>query len=468
MSAVTADTVVTAEEARPTRQGFVTSIIAALDGTDGWAFQGDPSAVDAWIAADDLHDLDLWVERRRADALIDAVRASGGHHVRAQHDPRRLQHEQWWLPTGGRGAIVDITVGDLRVGPLLLCPEYLVRSVANGAGRRLVGAPAAVDLAVRPLLRGRLVDGGRLAAARAEWAHELEGRRHAVIGHLRVALGRHLATDVVAWLDGAAPSTGLAAQARGVLRRATLAPTNIAATWADRRAIVPSRRPGPLGFRQRGVVVALVGTDGSGKSTLADDLAMRLTDSGYEIDHAYFGMARGNLPGLGLIRRLARGSDHAAVAARPAAGPAAPAGPPSLARRAGAWVYAVDYAWRALTRVGPARRRRRVVIVDRWVTDLRRSPAPGSPAAAVAEWIVGPPDVFVLADAPADVIASRKSERTIDEIIDEQGALRRCLAAYEGRRRGTRRCHAMVADTTVPVEVSTAAIVAAVVSAAHR
>ena len=60
-------------------------------------------------------------------------------------------------------------------------------------------------------------------------------------------------------------------------------------------------------------------------------------------------------------------------------------------RRAAAWFYAGEYAWRWVRHVGPGLARREVVICDRWVTDLRESPWPGSQASAFVERLVPSP-----------------------------------------------------------------------------
>jgi thymidylate kinase len=112
-------------------------------------------------------------------------------------------------------------------------------------------------------------------------------------------------------------------------------------------------------------------------------------------------------------------------------------------------VYVLDYAWRSVRRVRPAVRRGHVVICDRWVTDLRRHPAPNSPAARLAEWLVGAPDVFVLADAPAEEMVARKGERSVEESRSEQESLRRAGHDLDGRRaRGGGSCTFVTFDTS--------------------
>ena len=106
-------------------------------------------------------------------------------------------------------------------------------------------------------------------------------------------------------------------RARRQLVTATLAPRSLPATWAQRRTIAPAgRSAGPLGLRTRGAVVALVGTDGSGKSSVSSALAAELAELGVPTRSVYFGMARGNLPGVTLARRLSASGRRPARSSR--------------------------------------------------------------------------------------------------------------------------------------------------------
>jgi thymidylate kinase len=214
-----------------------------------------------------------------------------------------------------------------------------------------------------------------------------------------------------------------------------------------------------LGLRTRGVLVALVGTDGAGKSTIADGLGERLRRYGLPTSPAYFGMARGNLPGVDLVRRLLRVAD--AGNQYPDAGDS-PAGLDRAAlRRVAAWFYAGEYVWRYLRTVAPPRRRRQVVIADRWAYDLRESPGPGSRAAHYVERVLPSPDVLVLADAPIELIHRRKPERPLADQDAQQERFRRLLAERPARYAE------VVVDTSGRTADPLADLVAAVVQVAH-
>ncbi len=457
-----------------------------------WAFQGQVDAVAAWCARTDGKDLDLWVaaaDVTRAEAALDAL---GGVRIASADDAARLRHRSWWVEVDGRPAVIDLTVGDLAVGPLLLCPEadIEVRTRVDdlvGEVPVLDGVARALDLVARPVLRGRHPGDERLVEGRLAWWAADVGRVRAARTRLRRELGS-VGRQLVAVLGGDPIDDALIGRARRLLARRSLRPASLRSSWAQRWAIAPSRRGvGPGGIRTSGTLVVLVGTDGSGKSTVAADLTDRLETAGFTVTPAYFGMARGNLPGVGLARRLlgvAPAGDGAPEAAAPAAPEAAaPAAPepvwPDVAadptvdpdeevlahphlRRIAAWYYAVEYGWRWLTTVAPAVRRGEIVVCDRYVYDLRTSPWPGSRAAAFAQRLAGRPDVLALPDAPAEAIHARKPERSVAAIRAQQAAFHALLAEHPAR------CAEIVVDTSGRAPDAGADLYRATIAAAHR
>ena len=214
-------------------------------------------------------------------------------------DPRRLRHTGWAVLADGGMAVVDVTFGDLRVGPVLLAAEADIRVDSH----RFSGQAAAADLLIRPLLRGRIPPTDRIGEAQRAWAATSQDEQRTALRTWQRELGA-LAADVVSVLDGPRPRPiwpsvpGVCfCSARWLLRG-----------WRRRGSsgARSSRRAGarPLGHRTRGVVVAAVGTDGSGKSTVADELEQHLQRLGFTTRTAYFGMARGNLPGWESLRRM--------------------------------------------------------------------------------------------------------------------------------------------------------------------
>lgn len=449
------------------RAAQLAGLLERIRGAD-FALMGPNDAARNWCVAADFHDLDLWVSRSTAHIVDRALRELGAVRLGQDALEPRLQHRQWWLPGPDRGAIVDVTVGDLRVGPMLLCDERSITTAAMSdglmTGPRLTGHAGIADLLVRPLLRGRVPENRRLNQARNVWGELAEADRHRTADAFASVLGRRFTGEAVEVLEGSAPNASLPRRARLRLAVASLKPSALRSTWTARYEILGTGL-GPFGLPSRGALVAFVGTDGSGKTTLAERLEVELDRLGYQVDCEYLGMARSNLPGLAVLRRLVRGPDEVALAPRTDCGAATNvSNPPRLARTLGAWCYAIDYAFRSLVRLRPAVRHRSVVLCDRWVTDLRRGPAPGSSASRVAECLAGRPHVMVLASAPADVIVGRKPERTLAEAAAEQADLALLIAEFDAFP-GT---VGLEADTSGAGVDPIGMLVAAVVAATHR
>ncbi len=185
------------------------------------------------------------------------------------------------------------------------------------------------------------------------------------------------------------------------------------------------------------------------------------------------GMARGNLPGVALARKLlgvAPAGDHAPASSRvdsPSPTATAPTTEPqqAMVRRAAAWFYAVEYLYRWWRDIRPGMRHGGIVIADRYVYDLRESPWPGSRASRVAEFLMPTPDVLVLPDAPDVLIHARKPERPASEQAEQQGRFRALVAADPA---GTA---SLTVDTSgmSPTNIDPVApVIGAVVTSLHR
>lgn len=463
---------------RPTRGDILEALeteLAAIAQTPGIraAWQGATGAKDAWRTATGAADLDIWCDDA-GFAVLDAT-LSRFHAARIQQAdrPGRLRHVSYAIETLQGLAVVDLTRGDLMVGPVLLVPARYVQTVSLSAhgGPQLAGVAGAADRFVRPLLRGRIVDGGRLDQARAEWSRAEHGSRSAFLASLRAQLGRRLVRAIELVLDGDdAPST-LARDARRALAARSLRPSSLAATWANRHTVLPAgSRAGVLGLRTTGCLVVLVGTDGSGKSTVASEIDARLTSAGLRTSTAYLGMARGNLPGVGLARKLlgvapaGDGAPSTPNAPKPSTPTASGSLDHATVRRIAAWYYAAEYLMRWARDIRPGLRNGGVVIADRYVYDLRESPWPGSTASRVAEFLMPRPDVLVLPDAPDRIIHARKPERTAEEQAAQQERFRELV------RSAPARTESLTVDTSgLSFELDPVApVVSAVVASLHR
>ena len=448
------------------------------------ALQGPEAAAATWLAGSGSVDLDVWADEIGYRVLTGLMQRMNAARVQHADDPARLRHTSWLVETTTGPAIVDVTVGDLRVGPVTVLPEALVtvrhHQVGDRVLPRLSGAAAAADLLVRPLLRGKVPPAERIGEARTAWAQTDADSREVLAAMLSRGLSRKASSGIVSVLDGADVPASLRSDVRRAFVRASL--RGIGAAWRQRHVIVPAgRRAGVAGVRANGVLVVLVGTDGSGKSTLAETVSTRLEAMGIPTSHAYMGMARGNLPGVALARKVLRvpsPAEQAAEAIATASQDAESKGSRSaeapkenasldhaLLRRVAAWFYALEYLVRYVRDIRPHRRVNgtpAVVISDRYVYDLQDSPWPGSRAATVARWLMPKPDVLLVPDAPDALIHARKPERPAHEQAAQQAAFR-ALAAQQPARTASLLVDTsgQLPDSSDPVAPALAAIVEA-------
>jgi hypothetical protein len=445
------------------------------------ALQGPQSAAAAWLDASGSVDLDIWADEVGYRVLAGLMQRMNAARVQHADDPARLRHTSWLVETTTGPAIVDVTVGDLRVGPVTLLSEASVtvspRQVGDRVLPRLSGAAAAADLLVRPLLRGKVPPVERVAEARTAWAQTDVDDRALLLASVNRGLSRKACAGIASVLDGADVPASLLSDVRRAYIRASL--RGIGAAWRQRHVIVPAgRRAGVAGVRARGVLVVLVGTDGSGKSTLAETVSTRLEALGIPTSHAYMGMARGNLPGVALARKVLgvpspaeQAAEAIATASRDSESDEVEEGSTSLdhalLRRVAAWFYAIEYLVRYFRDIRPYRRVNgtpAVVISDRYVYDLQDSPWPGSRAATVARWLMPSPDVLLVPDAPDALIHARKPERPAREQAAQQAAFR-ALAAEQPARSAS-----LLVDTSghsVDSSDPVAPALAAIVEAMH-
>ncbi len=464
---------------RPARRDIWDLLTAALDALaerpdQRAAWQGAEGAAQQWRFSTGADDLDIWCDDATYTCLDTILTDLGGAVVQQANHRRRLRHTSYAIETNDGLAVVDITRGDLRVGPVLLVGADDVTTAVTELGPRLTEIAAAADLFVRPLLRGRIVDGDRLTQARAAWAAASHSARRSAADRWSAQLGTSVTAGIVDALDGSPARKDLAKKARTALMRVSLRPANLGATWQQRHTILPARsKAGVLGLSTKGCIVVLVGTDGSGKSTVAAEINQRLRDIELTTTGAYMGMARGNLPGVSMARKVlgvAPAGDTApkAFVALPQRAPQPETSGDlehATVRRVAAWYYAAEYVYRYWRDIRPGLRNGGVVVCDRYVYDLRESPWPGSRASRVAEAILPRPDVLVLPDAPDRLIHARKPERPAGEQAAQQQRFRDLVDTQPARTAS------VVVDTSgmSPAHLDPVArVVTAVVSSLHR
>ena len=185
--------------AAPGRAPILAAVTAALEASgERWAWQGEAGEPQRWAARSGPKDLDIWYAGAPSpdDPVAVLSRRFPCARVAEALDPRRLRHVSLSVETPAGPAVVDITYGDLCVGPILLVPGAY--ATVDPDAHRFIGAAAVADLLVRPVLRGRLPTRDRLDEARAEWAAADPGHRRALTHGLTVQLGARVAGDIIA------------------------------------------------------------------------------------------------------------------------------------------------------------------------------------------------------------------------------------------------------------------------------
>ena len=135
---------------------------------------------------------------------------------------------------------------------------------------------------------------------------------------------------------------------------------------------------------QPGLSVALLGPDGVGKSTMASELARTFFFPVRSVYMGLYGAGPGGRAPRGLAGRVVR-------------------------------------QWMGYARATYHRRRGRLVVYDRFGYDvLLRSPRRAGLRSRARRWVlvhaIPSPDVAMLLDAPAEVLADRKDEHELDEL----------------------------------------------------
>lgn len=331
---------------------------------------------------------------------------------------------------------IDVHTAEAHFGIPFLQAEELIGDERDARGLR-VPAPHAgawVDF-LGPYLSGGVV--------RADYAARLR-RALATDGDAARALGARLFGRAVAAALGSALERddrdalcALALRSRRALvtrclRRAPLRSIAGLAAFAWGTRVCPLLRP-------RGLMVAFLGTDGSGKSTLVQETA-RVLGPAFRAEADVWHLRPGLLPQLDRVVHLGRATQGPTDWAVPHRAP--PSGR-LLSNLRVAW-YALDYWIGYLVRILPRRRRRRVVLFDRYFYDylvdpLRFRVRPGTWLVRALAPLVPRPDAVIVLSADVDTIRVRKREL-------ERAECARQIQAYEALAAAGGRFHLVRTD----------------------
>lgn len=164
--------------------------------------------------------------------------------------------------------------------------------------------------------------------------------------------------------------------------------------------------------RQQEICSAVMGPDGSGKSSVIDGVQRRLESDGRTIHYIH------------LRPRLGRNTDQNAA---PVTNPHAKAPYGQVLSTLKIFYLLADYCGGYILKVRPLLKRSEIVIFDRYYHDLLVDPKRyryGGPMwlARLVGRLVPKPDLWILLDAPAEVLQSRKQEVPFEETARQRQA----------------------------------------------
>ena len=223
------------------------------------------------------------------------------------------------------------------------------------------------------------------------------------------------------WAEVQQNLTGLQADLHGVLRWSRLT------GWIKDTGRIASRIVRPTGLQ-----IVILGPDGCGKSSVAEDLVPRLAPMFRRIRRFH------------LFPSVLRSDSHSAPVEEPHGMP--PRSTPASIVKIGYWWTLYTVGW--LTQLFPGKCRSTLLMFDRYYHDILVDPrryrfdGPMWLARLIGGLIPGP-DLWIVLDAPADVLQTRKQEVSFEESSRQR-------KAYE---RFARQCkNAVVIDASLPLD----------------
>lgn len=243
-----------------------------------WALRGGKSGLAAWLVADGVKDLDVWVHSEDVPAFVHALAPVATGTASLESDPRWLRHLVLVMSKRFDGQLIDITYGDLRVGAALTCREQLISIRPGLHGPMLTGVAAVSDLLLRKLLRGKMLTPSRLAEASLQWHLAPAEQRKAWIADLCVTFNGTLANHIQEILSGRRISGRERVFFLRLAAQASLRHGGVSLALRRRRRFVLGRRQRvPL---KRPVAPVLFLVNGEGSATLAARIKEVLAGAG--------------------------------------------------------------------------------------------------------------------------------------------------------------------------------------------
>lgn len=419
------------------RASCLRDVTRALDGAGVvWAVRGAPGELMRWCRARSPKDLDLWAPHDDSASILRVLLDCGGVPTctRGGIAGRAgivsamfmfMTEEGWPIGT------LDVSFGPPRAGVIELGDEREhARQVERVAGvPRFVGTATITELILRRCLRGKDPDPIHTRYVKRCWRELKETEQSRFVSSIWTRFGAATAECLIGILSQERSELPWNALRRHLISGSLRAKPALLIEYAIDKALFDKRPRAreryAAGSRPSGTTIAILGTDGTGKSSLVAALASRLRNFGLDSRSLYFGRVRGSMLITDSRRRsLERlvGATSIADNTRTSDRRISPA--QRLLRYAASYVYVLDYGGRLLLRVLPLWAKGNVIIMDRYVYDLRIMPYASALAARLAELISPPPRLLLFLDPDPRTIAARRQERTPAEIARQQEVLR--------------------------------------------
>jgi thymidylate kinase len=425
------------EKSKPSIVGLRTqvanSLFEALDVAGvTCALQGDSDALNRWVNSTDLlKDLDIWSPIKERIAIKKLVEELGGVLIANTTDKNWLQHDIYFLPITDHFGIIDFTFGNLCVGPVSFCEEQDVLIDKNRDIPRLDGIALMSDLILRPMFRGRIPEDKRFKESIKLWKKLDEIPKEKWLATVKLILGSKITQKIDSCL-----TNGVQEYDKNILKRIRLklllksmsSLKSLIALYRHRHSIL--RFPWfdyPLGQKNKGLIIALIGTDGAGKSTFSEQLTKQLTKLNYQVRSPYFGRARGNLPGINWLRetleknvidsRQKSNKNHLFKSNKKEL----------ILKWLASWYYAIEYPIRSFLWAYLPMLSSKIVILDRYVYDLRIMPFSSKAAVYITEILSVKPDIIIFLHAPEEEILARKPERDLPTLKFHQSEYKKVI-----------------------------------------
>lgn len=370
----------------------------------------------AWVNANTLKDLDIWVHSKNEAELSALLRKLGGVRVGKIRNKYRACRDVWTFTTlePTTVSVVDVLIGHYATGATRWVNEKNI-TVQEG---QLSGNALITDLLLKKLSKKQIPDAERIRYV-SEHLNENKTQTYlTTLTYLQTIFGTQLGALVTKAIYVNTSTSKVWQLASHVLfkkvKKATVLNIAFQNGWKEYKTFLPTKAVGGIA---RNDTWTVTGVDGSGKSSTLNELHKIIKSHEYKTTVNYFGMIRENSK----LVKISKNLTHAYLNNNNNRGENVlkteidEQGQPVVSRLAkiGAWVYLGDYMWRSWrmkTQINTFK------LTDRWWTDLGENPDPNSEAVNVGKIILPSTKLLVELTVNTDLACKRKPEHTPKEL----------------------------------------------------